>query len=63
MKLSFDITLAEMADILRKYLTERHSCEVLDVRITSYGKTRIVVQSDGIVEGTQFRHDSTSAPL
>jgi len=65
MKLSFNISLAEMADILRKSLAEMHSCEVEEVRISSYGKPRIIIQEDGMVDtcGPAVRHDSKTAPL
>ena len=63
MKLSFNITLAEMDDILRKSLAEMYSCEVEDVTISSYGKPRIRLWLNGMVEASEFRHDSTTAPL
>jgi len=63
MKLSFNITLAEMDDILRKSLAEMYSCEVEDVTISSYGNPRIRLWLNGMVEASEFRHDSTTAPL
>jgi len=63
MKLSFNITLAEMADILRKSLAEMYSCEVEDITVSSYGKPRIIITEDGMMDVDKFRHDSTTAPL
>ena len=63
MKLSFNISLAETADILRKSLAEMYSCEVEDITISSYGKPRITIAEDGMVSADEFHHDSTTAPL
>ena len=63
MKLSFNISLAEMADILRKSLAEMYSCEVEDITVSSYGKARITIAEDGMVEAAPFKHNSTKAPL
>jgi len=63
MKLSFNITLAEMDDILRKSLAEMYSCEVEDITVSSYGKVRIRIDESGMIDSTEFLQSSKDAPL